>query len=360
MDWTSLVHTVELTRHNTSRIPRVRQLFLNLPQDHQYFFFAGKREIRALPVKCDNIERQCDWVGTVGTLEEHVAKCQFTLLPCSNQCKDSSGKVNFYMRKDEIIHLVILCPNRYYNCNHCGKKGTYASIQVHDETCEKKEVTCPQDGCIKNMQRQHIMTHVDTTCEHAIIPCKYVHIGCMTTLKRKDMAAHEMDNEEHLHMALDKINLLQEKNAIEEPLKLKLTDYQRRKEKNEYVESSPQYVSANGYHVALRVYANGNGDGTTSHLSAFAVFLKSRDEIPFVGKITVTLLNQIKDKNHYQQILELTKEQITLAGHTRGRRKFISNSALGYNSVKDTEYLKDDTLYFRMSVEVADHKPWLQ
>ena len=28
----------------------------------------GKREIKALDVKCSNMERGCEWVGTVGTL----------------------------------------------------------------------------------------------------------------------------------------------------------------------------------------------------------------------------------------------------------------------------------------------------
>ena len=360
MDWTSLVLTVELNRHNTSRIPKVRQLLLNLPQDHQYFFFAGKREIRALPVKCDNIERQCDWVGTVSTLEEHVAKCQFTLLPCPKECKDSGGKVNYYVRKDVMAHVIFICPNRDYNCGHCGKQGTYAGIQVHDETCEVKGVICPEEGCGEKMQRRHLRKHVDTKCEHAVVPCKYVHIGCMTTLKRKDMAAHEKDSEEHLHMALEKINLLQEKNANEEPLKFKLADYQRRKEEDECVESSPHYVSANGYHVALRVDANGNGSGKDSYLSAFAVFLKSRDEKPFVGKITITLLNQIEDKKHYQKTVDVKERDNIQAGRTLGQPKFFSHNELGYNPERNTEYLKDDTLYFRMAVEVADNKPWLQ
>ena len=29
-------------------------------------------------------------------------------------------------------------------------------------------------------------------------------------------------------------------------------------------------------------------------------------------------------------------------------------------AVKNTQYLKDDTLYVGVSVEVSDHKPWLE
>ena len=35
----------------------------------------GKREINYLRVKCANANRGCEWVGTVGTLEKHVATC---------------------------------------------------------------------------------------------------------------------------------------------------------------------------------------------------------------------------------------------------------------------------------------------
>ena len=39
---------------------------------------------------------------------------------------------------------------------------------------------------------------------------------------------------------------------------------------------------------------------------------------------------------------------------------FIPHSALAHDPVKNTQYLKDDTLYFRVSVEVAEQKPWLR
>jgi hypothetical protein len=36
---------------------------------------------------------------------------------------------------------------------------------------------------------------------------------------------------------------------------------------------------------------------------------------------------------------------------------FIAHSKLAH---KNTQYLKDDTLYFSVSVLAADHKPWLE
>ena len=296
--------------------------------------------------------RGCTWVGTVGTLEEHVATCKFTLLPCPKECKDDSYNIRQFMRKNLSNHLKKNCPNRDYSCKHCGERGTYANIQVHDKTCEKKEVTCPKDGCSEKMQRQHVSEHVKTDCQHAVISCKYISIGCKTQLKRQDMAAHEQDNTVHLTMALDTINLLREDHKNGEPIKFKLTDFEAKKENNEHVQSPSYYTSPNGYHMALLVYANGQGEGT--HVSVFAPILTGKfdDNLkwPFIGKITFTLLNQLEDKNHHQVPMEMTANNNAQAGGpVWGYPQFIPHSALDYDAVNNTQYLKDDTLYFRMS-----------
>ncbi len=75
-------------------------------------------------MKCDNMERDCQWVGTVDTLEEHVGVCQFTLIPCPKECKDDNGILKI-MRRDLQQHLMEKCPNRDYSCEHCDLKGTY-------------------------------------------------------------------------------------------------------------------------------------------------------------------------------------------------------------------------------------------
>ncbi len=74
----------------------------------------GRRKIRDLPMKCDNVERGCQWEGTFGTLEEHVDGCQFTLVPCPKKCKDDK-----ITRRDLKHHLMEKCPNRDYSCEHC-------------------------------------------------------------------------------------------------------------------------------------------------------------------------------------------------------------------------------------------------
>ena len=328
-------------------------------------------------MKCSN-KRGCEWVGTVGTLKEHVATCGYTLVPCPKQCKDDA-----VMRKDLEKHLQNDCQNRDHECKFCGEKGTYATItEVHDKTCDMKIVPCPDVGCGKTMQRQKIKEHVFTKCPHTVIPCKYKGIGCDTELKREDMAAHEQDDKHHLHMALDTVNLqeakLQRLNILKHNQIFVLPDYKKKKETNTIFQFPSFYTHPNGYHMALRVYANGHGDGKSTHVTVFVEILKGKYdaelEWPFTGKVTFTLLNQLEDKNHHTHTMTLTAEYNTRIGSKWGKnliqQSILTRSAkthyfrgdpLYFRNQKsaNTQYLKDDTLYFRLSVEEANLKPWL-
>ena len=77
------------------------------------------------------------------------------------------------------------------------------------------------------------------------------------------------------------------------------------------------------------------------------------------------MLNQLEDKSHHIKTLSITaKDNVHAMKNPRDRRalgfpKFIHHSELAHDPVKNT-YLKDDTLYFRVSVEVPNHKPWLE
>ena len=431
------------------------------------------REIKALSITC-NVNKECEWEGTVGSLEEHVATCDFVLCPCPKQCM---GDDSIGTRKHLDEHLKNHCPNRDHECPYCGEKGMYANItQDHDMICAKKPLPCPNAGCGDIVQCQEVSEHV-SKCPHTVILCKYKGIGCDAELERKDMAAHEQDDKLHLHMALDTfmsqqdamnqqqvtidtqqdtikqqqdaieslqattvqqqdfinlihattiqqqgtinsttkqqqsaINLIQATtkqqhgviNSIQASTKQQqgaiksiqtatkqqqsaidslkgnikflrefhtvtfaLTGYQRRKRRNEKFICPPFYTSPNRYIMAIEVYASGNGSGQGTHVSVFAYILNGPYDAglkwPFVGNVKVTLLNQLENDHHYTITTDFTPSDNMMAGgNGLGQSEFISNHKLAYDRVKNTQYLKDDTLYFRASVEVADHKTWLQ
>lgn len=176
----------------------------------------GLKDVLALRVKCNGVNGECKWEGTVSALEAHVVTCEFALVPCPNRCKGQNGRIKLITKKAVAEHLEKACPNRDYECVYCGEKGMYAGIDIHDVICEKKTLPCPNAECTDTIERQGIKRHLEE-CIYTEVPCKYQRLGCIVKMKRSDITVHEDDDRLHLHMALDTIATNQRKIvAIEE------------------------------------------------------------------------------------------------------------------------------------------------
>ena len=298
-----------------------------------------------------------------------MAKCK---TPCSNKCKENN-EIQMILRKDLEIHLTEQCVNRDYTCKHCGKKDTFTNITgIHDDLCEKKVLPCPNGYCPKAMQRAKIEQHLENDCEYTVISCKYEGIGCDMKMKRKDMGAHEQDDKAHLHQALNTVVKLRDRlqsvatitSMQKKSVVFKITNYEKKKKNNEEVSSQSFYSGISEYHMSIKVYSNGNDDGEGTHVSVYVHILEGDNDDnlnwPFIGSAKIELLNQLEDKNHHLKALTFNQEDDIRVGSGWGYRRFIPHSQLSHDPVNNTQYLKDDTLYFRVSVEVSGHKPWLE
>ena len=318
-----------------------------------------------------------------------MATCEFALVPCPNKCEDKKAVINSIMRKDLDKHLEKHCPNRDLKCVNCGHKGLYAHMtKVHDSICEMKRIPCSNSGCTKTIQRRNAKRHLEE-CDYSEIPCKYQRLGCEVRM-RKDMPAHEEDDKLHLHMALDKVISMEEKfiimkNHMEEDIvamknrlkeddtnilkngetiTFKLTDFQHTKNNNVATIFSTFYSSQNGYLMQVIAYANGKDHAKDTHVSVYASILKGKHDAelkwPFVGNVTIQMLNQHRDNYHHRTVIHFQREDNILVGSGLGYSHFIPHSKLAHNSFKNMQYLKDDTLYFRVSVKAFEHKHWLE
>ena len=337
------------------------------------------------------MDRGCEWEGTVGTLKEHLTTCEFALIPCPKECKGEDTKViRQLMRKDVKVHLKNDCPNRYDECEYCGMKGTYASIkEVHDKICKKKILPCSNVECKKKVRCEDMDKHVNDDCPYTMVPCKYESIGCSKRMIRKDIKEHEQDDDKaHLHMALDVLKdkmvpvLMKDEIQVMPVLTndtlvpvlkqgtsitFKLANYTSKKDKGAFY-SPFFYSSPGGYHLVIQVHVNGFGIGEGTHVSVFCSVKKGRydDELkwPFNGKIIFTLLNQIQNDKHHAGFVTVEPPHDKLymqpGGTGWGKPQFILHSDLAHDPENGTQYLKDDTLYFKVLVEPAEHKPWLE
>ena len=331
-------------------------------------------------MKCDNVDRGCTWIGTVGTLEDHVDKCGYTMVQCSNMCKDKGN--NFFLTREDLDrHLTTECLNRAHTCEYCGEEGTYAGIaEEHDQLCLKKPIPCPNTKCKMSVERGRVEEHVANECVYTIVACQYSSIGCTKTEKRKDMKTHEEDDKVHLHLSLQKIAKLDDaisssnnkitslmdeisqlKSFLDDELNLKfvkicLSDYSQKKRAKEIYQSAPFFTVPNGYKMALRVDANGNGKRKGTHVSVYTELLdmpyKDQLKWPFKGTVKLELLNQLADDEHRKQVLEYTDDESARPGDVWGFSCFIPHSDLPHNPATNTQFLADDdTLYFRVTVQ---------
>lgn len=241
-------------------------------------------------------------------------------------------------------------------------------IQVLGVKCVNTDEGCKWEGTVATL-----MKHLHTECLHAMAACKYRGIGCGVEVKRRDMAEHERNDAHHLHMAVDTVSSLQARLGTlrgSDSMTFALSDYQARKEGNVRFTSPSFYTNPNGYHMALVVYPNGANVGKDKYLSVFSALIEGkyddRLQWPFIGIVVkVVLLNQLEDKNHHSATIALNADdqQHVLkdsSSNKWGIMLFLPHSELEHNPAKKTHFLVDDTLYFRVTVEVVDTKSWLE
>ena len=146
----------------------------------------------------------------------------------------------------------------------------------------------------------------------------------------------------------------------EPPWVVKMTAFQETKNKEWY--SDPVHSHFGGYKMCLRVDANGDGDGEGTHVSVFTYLMRGGNDDnlkwPFKGTIEVSLLNQLEDGQHYtrelwspDEVSEDVSGRVTWRARAVsgwGYPQFIHQQDLIYKVDQNCQYLKDDTLFFRV------------
>ena len=322
-----------------------------------------------------------------------MPSCNFTLLPCPNECLQGGkrSKVVQLLRKDIKKHTKEECPRRQYECPHCQEAREYKERTTkHLKECPMVEVPCPKRRCKVRILQRDLPKHRQK-CLFEKVRCKYhLTFGCKEEVLRKDLAEHEGDTQQHLQLAVDTVHkqqitiskqqftlreqdsMLAHLRSTELPMTYKLDSYNKHKTANDEVFSPAFYTSPGGYKMCISIYANGHRDGKGTHVSVFTCLMKGENDDhlpwPFTGTVTVELLNQLEDDNHdwvdmtfppdedaSQRVLN---KEAPIEGW--GEQQFIPHSDLGYNAAENYQYLKDDSLYFRISVEAkSSTKPWL-
>ncbi len=341
--------------------------------------------MKSLLVQC---LKACDWKGELRSLEDHIQKvCENIFVPCPNGC--NNGKT--ILRRNNIDYHLTNCPNRSHSCTKCQKQMEFRNVKSHKlNECPKRQFTCPHCN-VSGEYDERTTTHlevcpkVEITCkqcslqisrcdesDHPLVcpnepvHCKHYNIGCGEKPLRKDLTKHEENIQHHFSLATKEILRLRNRLLLKNTLTFRL------KFKDNSIFSPSILTSASGYTLCIQVNANGRGDGKGTHVSVYAYLMKGDNDDflswPFTGTVTVELLNQLEDKNHCKGTLTFPADDVASQRVVDGERaprrygwnKFISHTDLAHKTLANRQYLKDDTLIFRLSAEAPDYKPWLE
>ena len=354
----------------------------DLTNNHFFKDVNTNRKIRNLHIHCTN--KKCLWKGSVQDIDNHLSTCPFQIVECSNKCGTQLDRCNLenHLKK---------CPKRIVSCVYCHKEDEYQIINGdhHQKECPGYPLSCPNNGCEKKIKRRLMTEHRDT-CPKEEVDCQYSKIGCHKKMKREDLPQHNKDKmEDHLGSAVDNMEKL--KHTIKQleqqqdytVTKIKMVEFEALKESDTTWYSPYFYSHLGGYKLCLLVDANSDDvedsyddedsdDDEDTHASCYVKLNPGEYddtlEWPFQGEVTVELLNQLEDKNHYKRVIHFNHETPEYHKNRKeeedykawGQPKFIPHTNLGHNSSTNTQYLMNDTLYFKVSVNVhSKTKPWL-
>lgn len=359
---------LERHRVDSPKCPNCSRMISSFPDSR------SERQIRELEVHCSSYGLGCSWVGTLRNLQAHEAHCSLTRVECPNKCSE------VVLRRDLDRHTSELCPRRRFKCPYCHQYGTFRAItSVHMQECPEVVVACPNHCGTRNVTRCQLASHKETCPEEEVLCC-YGDVGCSTWLPRRQMAQHEATSQaQHLRLSMQTIATLKKTvNRMKTYLQLKppvacfkVTNFRRLKKNQLDWTSPPFYSHPGGYKLCLNVESNGYDTGKGTHISVFVYIMKGDDDksLPWPCKahVTVELLNQLHDEGHFRHTIDLENEEASrvgeegTTGNGYGPHKFIAHDELACNVMTDTQYLKDDCLYFRVRVACDNvYRPWLE
>ena len=147
------------------------------------------------------------------------------------------------------------------------------------------------------------------------------------------------------------------------PCILTMPNYSQQKKDTDEWFSPPFYTGPGGYRMCLRVRGIGQGSGLGSHVSVFVHLMRSENDDklkwPLTGEVRVQVVNLREDKNHVELKVPFNDKMLPearsrVSGRDRalkgiGFHEFVKRDNLSFNVVKNTEYLQNDCISFRIA-----------
>ena len=323
------------------------------------------REIKSLMTYCSSKDAGCKWKGELKYVEVHLDECLYQDIECEN-CDKTLLKLCLQE------HMLLECPMRIHKCHLCNEEGPYQTITTtHKLTCPEVQVKCRNAGCNRRLRRSKMSSHA-ASCPKQAVQCPFNHMGCEFNSKREDLPIHiEGEMGSHLNLVAEQVKSQAYNRSI--PIVLKFSSFSNALKHSKAMYSEGFYTGVGGYKLQLFVHPLSDYQDSSPHLSVFICLMSGLNddsvEWPLQGKFSITLLNQLQDNCHHVMSVNFNdKTPSNIACRQRegvseegwGRNNFLPHSGLGLDTSSNTQYLKNDILYFRVDGKIySNTKPWL-
>jgi len=362
------------------------------PWQCQYCDFRGTYDIGTTnhfpnctkyPEPCPN---QCD-IGTVPRcdMEKHLTECPLQLVECEFAqagCRERIPRQDLSRHMEEgaqrhllSMSLLNLTLTRELHQKMAEKDQQIAELQGQSKTLKEQiqEIKDLQKQTETQLQKQDgKITDLQEKMQQQIA-------GLQTQLERK-LTEQQKESKEQVseiqtqlrdeNRVLQKMSKMQEDilqlgkqltltTGFRPPIEIVLTNFSVHRAKGGRGEwhSNPFYSHPGGYKFDLNIDTNGHKEANGTHITADIYPKKGEHDDYLSWPIQVTahlqLLNQRGDHAHV--VASVNTDFKKGDSYREIARKFIAHSELGYNAVKNTQYLKDDCLHFRLYLKVT-HK----
>lgn len=159
------------------------------------------RIISTTKVKCENVKKECPWVGELSNIQHHLEKeCCFQIVNCTfEHCQEKMERHTLSIHGE-------ICGYKPVTCEYCSIICLKLDIANHHGACEKYPVPCPNECSANKMERQTVEDH-RTICTKENISCEFLTFGCNFETARGNMPAHDNNaSQYHLSLTLKMVN----------------------------------------------------------------------------------------------------------------------------------------------------------
>ena len=306
-----------------------------------------------LSVRCTHHKLGCHWIGKLGTLDKHLninpvpekqlKGCKYTDVKCSFGC------LGHFKRGEVAEHQVNECPNRPAPLDSHAEHVCILAAMNEEMNKRITEIESKQEATERALRE--VVAH--SKRENEALKQEVAETRRENVALRQEVEGLKRDQRGGRPRSL--VPLYTHIGIV--PIDFVMPDFKILKYDGEDWNSEAFYTHPQGYRMSLRVEPHG-GSRRATWVSLYIHLMRGEFDNslswPFRGTVTVMLLNQLADSEHYARSYvfdEVSGRRVVGGEYTSGWGwpEFISDYELEYNSARNCQYLKYGVLRFKVS-----------